>query len=102
MFKFRIYYGDGSTYSEDPFFAPPAGVQAVVQACSTKALGYEIMIKRHAFYWKDDCGWRTCDTAGLWDYLMMYHGPKAVLFGRSIRDEAFWDIAKKATLEGLG
>lgn len=100
--RFCIYYEDGTTYTErdgGPFHARPYGVQVVVQET---AAGAPVRFGKDAFYWRDDVGWQACDTAGLWDYLLMYVGPKAVLFGRSIRDDTFWKVAERAQREGLG
>lgn len=94
--RFRIYYADGSTYSGDPFFAPPTGVQAVAQ-------DGRVMAGKDAYYWKPVSGWHACDTLGMWDYLFMYTGPKAILFGREMeRDEDFWEVKARAQAEGVG
>lgn len=100
--RFRIYYSDREPYTGDPFFAPSTGVQVVVQSNPGVGRGFKVMNKHDAYYWKPDCGWCNCDMAGLWDYLLMYLGPKAVLFGRSVRDDMFWTIVERASNEGLG
>lgn len=91
----KIYYGDGSTFSNengDPFHAPSHNVQAVNNNGKTRH-------GKDAYYWHRDLGWKGCDIPGLWDYLLMYVGPKAVLLGRTIRDEDFWEIVKRAKVE---
>ena len=96
--KWIIYYGDDSTYSDedgDPFYAPSNNVQVII--CDGG-----IQSAKTAYYWNSDggwSGWNGCDEAGLWDYLLMYVGPKAVIFGRSIRDDKFWAIMKRAIKE---
>ncbi len=96
--RFRIYYGDGSTYSGDPYFAPPAGVQVVAQENRKYP-----MSGKHAYYWLPESGWHACDEAGMWDHWLMYRGPKAVIFGREMeRDEEFWEIVTRARREGVG
>lgn len=98
--KFRVYYDDGTTYIGDPFIAPATGV--VVIACEdTKAnKGFRMTMSKDAYFLKDGRWW-GCDVMGMYDYLMSYVGPKAVLFGRTIRDDLYWDIVSRATKEGL-
>jgi len=90
--NWRVYYGDGSTFSSgdgDPFHAPPSNVQVVSQ-------DGKLQSGKDAYYWKPEFGWQACDQAGLADYLMMYVGPKAILYGRTIRDEAYWGVRQRA------
>ena len=95
----KVWYGDGSTYTGDPFLAPPANVQVVIHRADNKQ-GYDVNWGKDCYYWKDD-RWVACDDWGLRDYMMMHIGPKAVLFGRSLRDEDFWAIKEKAMKDGL-
>ncbi len=98
MIRFRIYYGDGSTYSGDPFLALPTGVQLVAQENRKVP-----MRGKDAYYWLPESGWHACDTLGMWDHLFMYRGPKAILFGREMqRDEDFYALCQRAKVEGLG
>ena len=98
MIRFRIYYGDGSTYSGDPYLAPQTGVQVVAQENRKRLIS-----GKDAYCWKPESGWHGCDTLGMWDYLFSYRGPKAVLFGREMqRDEDFFALRRRATAEGLG
>lgn len=98
--KYRIYYADGWTYDGDPFFAPNTGVQVVAQEDGSKV---RIMSGKDAYYWKPESGWHACDTLGMWDYLFMYRGPKALLFGREMeRDEEFFKLRRRALDEGVG
>jgi hypothetical protein len=99
----RIYYGDGSTYSDrdgSPFHAPATNVQAIANKANNDR-GFLVAHSKDAFYW-EGAGWNACDQMGLWDYLLEYRGPKAVLFGRSIRDAEFFAVIKRANREGLG
>ena len=98
MIRFRIYYGDGSTYSGDPYLAPQTGVQVVSQENRK-----QLMSGKDVYYWKPESGWHACDMLGMWDHLFMYRGPKAILFGREMqRDEDFWALRQRAKVEGLG
>lgn len=96
---FRIYYDDGSTYAGDPFEAASHGVIAVVVRRNGKPLVWH---SRDAYYWHKEMGWTPCDDWGYRDYMLNYIGPKAVLFGRNVRDEQYWAIIKRAIAEGLG
>lgn len=87
----KIYYGDGSVYSGDPFQAVPNNVIAV------SVEGRPLWHSRDAYYWHKDMGWVPCDVPGMWDYLLNYVGPKAILFGRNVRDDVYWEIVKRAT-----
>lgn len=106
--RWRIYYGDGSTYSDrdgSPFFAPTLNVQVIAQDANTP-LGRALMHgatppEKGNFVWEGD-GWNICDTVGFWDYMMNFRGPKAVIFGRSIDSDVFQAILKRAINEGAG
>ncbi len=81
--RWRIYYADGTTYSDrqgEPFYAPPNDVQVVCREIKA-APGFQALRGNDAYYWRPDVGWNPCDQAGLWDYLLNYCGPKAVIFG---------------------
>ena len=91
----KIYYGDGSTYSNengDPFSAQPNDIQVIITDGAVQS-------GKTAYYWDPANGWNGCDTPGLWDHLLMFVGPKAILFGRTIRDDAFWETMKRAIKE---
>lgn len=101
--RYRIYYGDGSTYSGDPFKAPRTDVQVIAQDANNEK-GFVLLhgnTERGYFFWADDIGWLCGDTGGFWDYLLQL-GPRVVLLGRNIRDEKFWEIIHRAGMEGLG
>lgn len=100
--RWRIYYDDGTTFGSDdgtPFDAPSAGVVIVAQRLPGQ--DRELMHGKDYFYWREDIGWNGCDLGGLWDYLLLSRGPKAVLAGRSIRTDAFWRIVGTASGEPL-
>ena len=113
--RWRIYYGDGSTFSDkdgSPFYARQDDVQVVVIESTSAPNGYALMHGqpyKGMWVWKHDGlkpdtdpVWHLVDEAGLWDYLLMYRGPKAVLIGRTIRNEIYWEIMSRASKEGLG
>jgi len=77
MSKWKIYYGDGSTFSNEdgePSLAPTTNVQVVV--CQP---------------WV----WQEGDLFGLYDYLMQ-PGLKVVKFGRTIESSKYQEIANFA------
>lgn len=100
----RVYYGDGLTYSDRDgslYDAPRVDVQAI--AIEQPPPTPPRIIQGKDFYiWREDLGWIGCDWGGLFDYLMLSPGPKTVLFGRAIRDDIFWEVVKRAVNEGVG
>ncbi len=98
--KFRIYYEDGATYSGDPYLAIPSGAIIVAIEDVGANNGFRLTKSKDAFFWKHDRWW-GCDVLGLHDYLTMHIGPKAVLFGRTIRDDLYWEIVQRAIKEGI-
>lgn len=95
MSEWKIYYSGGKTYSSedgDAFHAPRVDVQVVVQDGG-------IQSGKTAYFWNPEIGWNACDWPGLWDYLQSFDGPQSVIFGRSIRDEEFWETMKRAEVE---
>lgn len=95
--RWRIYYGDGSTFTDQdgaPWEAPRTNVQVI----KTES-GFQH--SKDAYYWNEAFGWQGCDTAGMYDYLMSYRAPAVVLFGRSIRNEDFWALVGRAGREPL-
>lgn len=102
--RFRIYYGDDSTYSGDPFYAPPTNVQTIAMEDPGAARGHRLVTEspRDAYYYREGMWW-SCDEMGLWDYMFEHIGPKAVLFGRTMtRSEDYWAIVNRAKAEGFG
>lgn len=103
--RWRIYYEDGTTYSDrdgSPFDALPAGAEVIAYEDPTSPTGFKLMHgKRGIFIWRDD-SWHNVDDAGMWDYLLLTRGPKAIVVGRTMRDPAFWAMVARAADEGLG
>lgn len=101
--RWRVYYGDGSTFSGDdsnPWDAPATDVQAI--AVEMVEGEHRVIHSKDAYYWRNN-GWFACDMLGFWDYMLMHKGPKAVLFGRSMaRGDDFFKLVKRAQAEGLG
>jgi hypothetical protein len=89
--EWRIYYGNGSTYSNEdgPLEeAPGPGVQVIV--ASDETVG-RYLLHRQDNYWWTGQEWLGGDRFGLWDYLQR-SGWKKVLFGRMITDSQFREI----------
>lgn len=97
--RYRIYYGDNSVYSGDPYTAPVQNVQVIARETTE---GFALMHSKDIYYWHPESGWNGCDMPGFWDHLLSYVGPKAFVFGRSLRDDQFWKVVERATQEGLG
>lgn len=85
----RIYYGDGSTYDGDPYFAPALDVQVIVENDP------RILVHGWHHYWYEKDQWYGGDLFGLWDYLTR-PGPKKVIFGRTIETEDFRQLLESA------
>jgi hypothetical protein len=85
--KFRIYYGDGTTYEGDPFDAPRLDVQVIVQP--DPRVGYALISSADYYYWEPELGgWKGTTGFGLYDHLIRCRNP-LVLFGRHMTDEAY-------------
>lgn len=87
--KWKIFYGDGSTATDqeyEPENVPKRNVQVVVM----EDLDHGRYIDRgNDFYlWRDWGAWYSSDIYGLWDYLEQ-PGAKIVLFGRSLPNKEF-------------
>ena len=105
--RWRIYYADGSTFSDrdgDAFHAPPAGAEVIVIESPKAHAGFAAQYgkdNKGTYVWRDE-QWSLVDEFGFWDYMLMHIGPKAVVFGRSVHDDIFWNLVKRANAEGLG
>lgn len=90
MPKFKIFYGDGATYSDadgSPWDAPRRNVQAIIGP--DKANGRYILAQHDAYWWDEiRRRWFGGDRYGEWDYLDQL-GPKVVLRGRFISNEEY-------------
>lgn len=101
----RIYYGDGSTFSADdgpPGDAPKRGVQLVAQFGMPDEADGVGFIYGHDFYcWTGadpELGWCGREAFGLWEYLSE-PGVKVVLFGRTVRTREFRELVDRVVAE---
>ena len=100
MLRFLIYYGDGSTYSGDPFLAPGTNVQIIVVEDPCER-GFVLQMLSDMYYW-NGMRWRGCDVAGMYDYLFEYLGPQKIVFGRTMPiNVEFNALVARAMDEGL-
>lgn len=93
--KWRVYYGDGTTFSNedgDVEDVPSRDVQVVVQV-DTRT-GWSPLYSND-YYWYDKGEWIGGDLFGLFDYLTR-PGWKKVLFGRTISHEEYQTIVRRA------
>jgi hypothetical protein len=85
--RWKVWYGDGSTFSDEngpPSQAPALNVQIILVRDDdpNSQLG-RYPVHRFDYYWWDDPEWFGGDLFGLFDYLSR-PGDKRVLFGRTI------------------
>lgn len=99
MASWRIWYGDGSTYSDDdgPLDAAPATnvVCVTYHTDDPKHAHGHMIVHKFDFYWWDEPDWYGGELFGLFDYLCR-PGPKKVVFGRTLPDEQFTQILMRA------
>jgi hypothetical protein len=94
MLQWRIYYGDGSTFSSEdgePQNAPCRNVICIVEA--NDDLGRYIVHRRDYYWWSE--AWYGGDIFGLFDYLSDA-GYKVVKFGRTLPNAAYRAIYHEA------
>jgi len=94
----RIYYGDGSTFSSEdgaPDDAPALDIQAIAVAQEYER-GY--VVKGFDYYWYEDGEWYGGEIFGLFDYLIRSGKAK---FARTIPTETFRKVIKRATDDPL-
>lgn len=99
MLLWRVFYGDGSTFSNEdgtPAEAPPVNVQAIAQAADP-GIGRRIC-SRFDFYWFDRQEWHGSDLFGLFDYLQRV-SPSIVKFGRVLPRLEFEAILNRAVTD---
>lgn len=95
----KVFYGDGSTFSSDdgsPAEAPAANVQAIAQVADI-GIGRRTC-SRYDFYWFDRGEWHGSDLFGLFDYLMR-ESPSIVKFGRVLPRLEFEAILNRAVTD---
>jgi hypothetical protein len=93
--KWRIYYGDGSTYSDlmgAPEDAPTRNVQIIIQEHIDT--GWYIQPGDDYYVWTGD-HWVGVDRFGLYDYLIE-PGWKKVIFGRTLTNTEYKAIYRQA------
>ena len=89
----RIYYGDGATYSSDdgsPLEAPPMNVQAIAE--QDPDVGRSIWHGKDFYLWRDGI-WHGVDWFGVLDHLMEMGLLKT---GRTISTDEFRAIYQQA------
>lgn len=101
--KWRIYYGDGSTFSHEdgpPSAAPPLNVQVISYASAVIAqeVGVELLFGKD-YYWFEHDEWFGGDLFGLFDYLVRAQGTANVKFGRVVPRGAYQVAIDRATAE---
>lgn len=93
--RWRIYYGDESTFDPgDPYLAPALNVMMI--ANGDRDHGWSL-IREVDYYWyvPEIDEWHGGDIFGLWDYLTQ-PGAKKVIFGRNARNEDYNNILIRA------
>ena len=95
MVNWRIYYGDGSTYSNEdgaPDSAPCSRVICVAFYADDQR---RKICPQADFYIWDGGRWFSADASGFWQY-MGEPGSKGVKFGREIGDLKYRSIMSTA------
>lgn len=98
MLDWKIFYGDGSTFSSadgSPAEAPSTNVQAIAQVADP-GIGRRTC-SRFDFYWYEG-EWHGGDLFGLFDYLQRV-SPSIVKFGRVLPRLAFEAILNRAVTD---
>lgn len=94
--RWRIYYGDGSTFDgrDGPASdAPARDVQMI--AVADPDHGWYLVRSTDYYWWLPNDTWNGGDIFGLFDYLIE-PGLKRVLFGRTIETARFRAIFDRA------
>lgn len=100
MRRWRLYYGDGTTYDDadgPPELAPSLNVQIIVQSDAT--VGRSLICDHDYYCWQLDDGdprWTAHDLHGLWDYLTSTPGFKIVKFGRDLPFDRYRGFVRAA------
>ena len=99
MLRFKIWYGDHSTYTDQDGpaeLAPKTNVQLVT--IEDREHG-RVICKADDFYIYDlfdgEWSWQGVDYFGMWDYLSR-PGNKVVLFGRTLGNLQYREIVQRA------
>jgi hypothetical protein len=106
--RFRVYYGDGSTFAgeglDDALRTPQNNVQVIIVQNPDSPRGWNLVRSKglHGYYVWRNGGWEITDEAGVWDYRLMHTEPRVEIYGRTVKDEAFHACVTRAVKEGLG
>lgn len=95
MVAWKIYYSDGSSFSNlegKPEDAPPTGVICIKQLSAENK--YELLALRDFYIWAGK-EWWLADASGFWQY-MFKPGKKIVKFGTNVDDFTFERIMAEA------
>jgi hypothetical protein len=93
----KIYYGDGSTFSSDdgtPYDAPKQDVQVI--AITSPTTGVEFEQGQDYFVYESErvtSGFTGTDIFGMFDHLLRSK-QQCVFFGRHMLNEEFWAFYK--------
>lgn len=106
MLRWKIWYDDGTAYSDadgPPESAPCFGVLVIAQA--DHDVGRELLCRKHFYYWERDRWWPCGDLHapgdggfGLYDYLAR-PGWRKVVAGRNAEHSVFSAIFERARLD---
>lgn len=100
--RYRIYYGDGSTYDGLVDDAPRRDVVGIATEKPDGTVGLQYGDPRAYYVWHDG-GWIGTDLPGLFDYLGIAGAWTVVLQTRSLqRDKDYWAIVARMQREGIG
>lgn len=95
--KWKIYYTDGSTYSDQdgsPFDAPALHVQVIV--VEEPAVGRFLIAQRDRYWWDPERNsWFGGDTQGEFQNNLK-KGPKATLYGEFVWNHEYQNCIKAA------
>lgn len=112
--KWRIYYGDGSTYDGESFedaYNAPAVNAVILKQEADNWRGYSLRHGTYFFCWEhivlsdgtvlEEGRWSSKnDLFGLMDYYTYHKGPQKVLIGREIHDATYHEISRIADNDG--
>ena len=100
--RWCLYYGDGSTFSNEdglPADAPALNVQVIstADAVIAREVGVVLLYGKDYYWW--DGGWFGGDLFGLFDYLLCAQGRAVVKFGRFVPRDQYQAAFNKAVAE---
>lgn len=95
----KLYYGDGSEFSDQdgtPEAAPSLNVQAIAQV--VEGAFERHTVSAYDYYWFEHGEWFGGDLFGLWDFLQR---SGAVKFGRAVSRQQFESCLNKAVTDPM-